>query len=509
MRVLYFLLTFLLILNWDLVAQSPYEFYLAPAFNTTKCEFTNDAIFFYGSTAIVKTDYFGNIIWSKYSNAFSRLIIKDESVYASDGINIYKFDTAGNAIWKKNFSAPVNPVNVNSNVISDFIYDGRKLFLSVKQLSSQIPFDPITQAIITLDTSGNIINAVSDTAFPLLESRIGSGSLKGGGWLALYDLSGMAHGSSLVRIDSSGNFLQTGSTLEFGGAITEIQEIIPMADSTYFVVCNENGPSASFTAAKIREDGSIVWTNNYRVDVTPTHAYYFTSDSLNNIYILGYATLRWDFIPIAIKLNSSGDVVISKSWSYSSYGSGKITFGNGNAYFFNGMHFKDNSIYCIGALTSIGSSTAILAFDTLFNNSCYTPDSNINLNKSIGGGWGFIPAPLPQFPYTALNSIFNISSSNLPVKHDLCILLKSENNFSPKEFVSVSPNPFISSLLIEFARPSKEKGELKIINALGEVLIKKELFLENQTLNLQEIPSGIYFFVLQTDKKNFTQKIVK
>jgi hypothetical protein len=363
-----FLFFFKILFVCQLNAQS--DFYFDNSLNALKCEFTNDAIYFYGGSSLSKSDYAGNVAWTKSSVAFSRLIIKGDVIYSTDGINIYKLDTSGNGIWVKNFSVPMNPANPFGNSISDILFDGERIFVSINQCPSMIPFDPITQAQILLDTAGNILNVVCDTNFVLTQSRIGKGSLKNGGWLALYDLSGSAHGSIVARIDSNGNFLQSASSINFSGIIAEIQEIIPMADSTYLIVCNENGPYAQFTCAKVTESGNIIWSSTYRVEVAHTHAYYFTSDSLNNIYILGYASLGWDFIPILIKLSSTGDVLISRSWSYANYGTGKIDFGHGNNYFYNGMYFRNNLIYCVGTL--LPNKTSILVFDTLLQNSCYT-----------------------------------------------------------------------------------------------------------------------------------------
>src|SRR5436190_8855817 len=66
------------------------EFYFSLNLNLTRCNFTSDAIYLYGGNSLVKTDYSGNIIWSKSSSAaFSNLITSGNMIFGIDGLNIF------------------------------------------------------------------------------------------------------------------------------------------------------------------------------------------------------------------------------------------------------------------------------------------------------------------------------------------------------------------------------------------------------------------------------------
>jgi hypothetical protein len=75
--------------------------------------------------------------------------------------------------------------------------------------------------------------------------------------------------------------------------------------------------------------------------------------------------------------------------------------------------------------------------------------------------------------------------------------------------ISLTPNPFEAELTIQFSTQQNEAAHLSIFNCIGEVMVNKEMQLQDQTLNLTLLPQGIYLVTVQTENKIFTEKVIK
>jgi len=113
---------------------------------------------------------------------------------------------------------------------------------------------------------------------------------------------------------------------------------------------------------------------------------------------------------------------------------------------------------------------------------------------------------LPSFYIPGL--ITKLNSTNIPtsVEDELAI---------PEEIILSQnyPNPFNPSTTIKFSLPSSGYAALRIYNALGEevaVLLNKELTTGNYEVewNASNVPSGVYFYHLQTEGFVETKKML-
>jgi PKD repeat protein len=75
--------------------------------------------------------------------------------------------------------------------------------------------------------------------------------------------------------------------------------------------------------------------------------------------------------------------------------------------------------------------------------------------------------------------------------------------------LSLSPNPFSTQLNLRFQIPQNSTAILKIINSIGESMVEKEIKLEDQMVNLEAFPNGIYLLAILSGNEIFTQKILK
>ena len=95
------------------------------------------------------------------------------------------------------------------------------------------------------------------------------------------------------------------------------------------------------------------------------------------------------------------------------------------------------------------------------------------------------------------------------------ILNAKEDEIIPNKFALLQnyPNPFNPSTKIKFQIPQNEKIKLSVINSLGVVvenILSKELKAGNYEINFdgKNLPSGIYFYTLETSKNKITKKMV-
>ena len=113
---------------------------------------------------------------------------------------------------------------------------------------------------------------------------------------------------------------------------------------------------------------------------------------------------------------------------------------------------------------------------------------------------------LPSFYIPGL--ITKLNKTNIPVSVEEELSIPDEISLSQNY-----PNPFNPSTTIKFSLPSSGNAILKIYNALGEqvaVLMDNELTTGTYEVewNASGLPSGIYFYHLQTEGFVETKKMI-
>jgi bilirubin oxidase len=83
------------------------------------------------------------------------------------------------------------------------------------------------------------------------------------------------------------------------------------------------------------------------------------------------------------------------------------------------------------------------------------------------------------------------------------ISVKIKNNFT------LFPNPVSNILTINFQDAIK-LAEMKVLNVLGEIVLLKQISnTATATLDVGQLTNGLYFIQINTDKNQFTKKIIK
>jgi hypothetical protein len=76
--------------------------------------------------------------------------------------------------------------------------------------------------------------------------------------------------------------------------------------------------------------------------------------------------------------------------------------------------------------------------------------------------------------------------------------------------ISSYPNPFNNSVTITSNNGSKVIGRsLKMYNTTGKLIISQIIQSQTTTVNTGNLPSGVYFFHIESEDGNFVYKMVK
>ena len=92
----------------------------------------------------------------------------------------------------------------------------------------------------------------------------------------------------------------------------------------------------------------------------------------------------------------------------------------------------------------------------------------------------------------------------------LSVTFPANINWADKPLnVNVYPNPTTSALTIELSAFATDKLQGEISNVLGQTISTFNITQQNKTLDVSQLPSGIYFIKIQGDGYNGTTKFVK
>jgi len=154
--------------------------------------------------------------------------------------------------------------------------------------------------------------------------------------------------------------------------------------------------------------------------------------------------------------------------------------------------------------------------------SCSAPNCLFNGGAQYCGNITGIPNQVGVFQITILVTVRVLTflgESQLPVQFpgytfnvSSCIPSSTPDNEYSFNLGSVTPNPANQTARIPFELPNNERVELSVVNMVGEQLISKSVTGkrgENSiTLDLADLPSGIYLYTMQSGSHRSTRKLV-
>lgn len=81
------------------------------------------------------------------------------------------------------------------------------------------------------------------------------------------------------------------------------------------------------------------------------------------------------------------------------------------------------------------------------------------------------------------------------------------NDFSSDNGIKIYPNPFKDNVFVTFN--DVVEAELRVLDINGRLLKNQKLNSAQNTINMNDLPSGLYFFQITSDAKTTVQKIIK
>ncbi len=165
------------------------------------------------------------------------------------------------------------------------------------------------------------------------------------------------------------------------------------------------------------------------------------------------------------------------------------------------------TVYALPSLTVTTSNTMICIAETATLNvsgaNTYTWSTGSN-NTTITAS----PTITTNYTVTGTNADGCLGTSVLTQSVSACTGIAFLNNSSFQ--INIYPNPIGEVVSFELVSLEFENLEVRIKNLLGEEIKTEKIYLSQQSINVSEIRSGIYFleFILN-DKNLVTKKIIK
>ena len=504
-----------LFLNDTLKAQTPPSFVLS-GFSSNLVQFTENNIYFNGLSGLVKTDYSGNVIWAKPYVGW-RMVVEDDVIYTWDYRNVYKLDTIVNYIWSKEIPYRMCSMWTDTSWIQDVIVDHNRIYVSTLQCPPQGSVDHCKVGVITMDTSGTVVNAWCDPygLYSIWGVNTGCKSSSRGAFLSWKTTTGIFDQSFIARLDSSGNFDFFSQVQDyFYGDYNEVAGILPLPDSTYFIINNVTPimtwPNMKTIVARMNENGTVIWQKEFR-SASTGYQYlqfiYATTDGFGNIYIIG--VVNEDSFCI-IKIDLYGNQLFSKLWKYPSPSLGTLHFPNYISNI-NQMHYKDGNLYCYARNGALNES-AILVFDTAFSISCYLPDTIYadSIFNSIPTQRTFT-----QFPTSSVV----LTSDSLPMGTAIvpnviypCTQVQISEFPSLDQSLIVWPNPVFNEMHLKFTSGNDEMQQhfrFMLCNSMGAIVFEDEITSHEKSIDMDAFPAGLYFIIYFNKYEHRLKPILK
>ncbi len=443
----------------------------------------------------INTDASGNVYVTGYfqstSISFSTTTLTNTAF--STNIFVVKYDASGNLVWAKTTSGgnAVRGRSISSDASGNVYVTGEfgtsTLTVGTSTLTSSGILDIL---VIKYDVAGNVLwakgaggsqndygNGISVdgtgnvfvTGYFISNSiTCGTNTLTNSGandlFLIQYDASGNVQWAK--RAGGSGNDVSNSVSAESGGNayITGSFESTISIGTTTLVNAGFAGSTDIFIA-KYDGTGNVLWAKSIGANSNDV-GYSITTHTSGNVYVTG----SFFSFPIVIgttTLTNSGsdDIFIAK---YDGLGNSLWAKGTGGASF--------------DVSTSISVDAAGNAHVTGYFNSNSVPFGGTNLIKTGGNIMLFV------------------------AKLDNVITGITNENNSNTEF-NIYPNP--SNGLFEIGIKENSISSLKITNLLGQIVFQQELNSVKESINLQNLESGVYnLSLILKDKIMFNKKLI-
>jgi|WetSurMetagenome_2_1015567.scaffolds.fasta_scaffold19941_2 photosystem II stability/assembly factor-like uncharacterized protein len=503
--------------------------------------------------SILRVDSQGNLIWAKNFGGYEADELRGISITADGGalvsgytasfgagskdVNVIKFNSNGNVQWAKTFGSLYEDFNT-SNIIAS---DGNIILSGAIDISGSYSIRP---TLIKLDTLGNILFAkyfsgyIEDWARDIIETP-------DGGFLITGETKSYGLGGSqdiyLIKTNSIGDVEWAKS---YGGIGSETgYSVVMSSDGNYIIGGYTNsfgfGGYDAFLM-KVDLNGSVDWfktyggyTNDYAIDVVETPDYGYALTGLRSSNTLGGEDVY------LLKTDANGH----SSCAFGTFNPNVFTISNLQSISLNLSTMSTTSVSNLTLTTITPNSvenTSCATIPVELKSFSYELQKNdvvlnwLTVTETNNSGFkifrdeteiGFVPGAGTTAEYRE----YSFKDENLKTGNYLYALIqidfdgtnkeigKLEVNVDniPSEFLLEQnyPNPFNPMTKIQYSIPQNVFVILSVYNSLGEKVAlleegMKEAGFYTSNFNGSNLPSGIYFYTLSTDKFISTKKMI-
>ena len=86
---------------------------------------------------------------------------------------------------------------------------------------------------------------------------------------------------------------------------------------------------------------------------------------------------------------------------------------------------------------------------------------------------------------------------------------REAKNIDDTEFITLGPNPTGGLVTIQITKPSRIPSTLHLLSIHDELLLTKDIVMEQSTVDITYYPKGVYIFCLKNGNNVFVKKILK
>lgn len=283
-------------------------------------------------------------------------------------------------------------------------------------------------------------------------------------------------------------------------------------------------PGTGLRDFEVQNDGKIIISGEQSISVSPyinlIFRRYNTNNTIDSTFNVGGSNADSNIADIEIqsdnkimicgwfnsfngqnraclaRLNSNGTLDTTfNSYNFTSYSIFKVKTLNDGKYIITGsFNFYDGqSSNKIAKLNNDGTIDTGFTIGTAANDSIWATEIQNDGKIIIGGDF----------------TLFNTISKNRIARLGNTILSTNENSNENSEII-VYPNPAQDIIFIENSHSSLLLTSLKLSNSIGQELKSyKSTEIQNNSINLKELPNAIYYLQITTNGKIITKKIIK
>ncbi|MCB0843253.1 MAG: T9SS type A sorting domain-containing protein [Bacteroidetes bacterium] len=406
-----------------------------------------------------------------------------------EGGSVFKLDTAGNIIWHLMYEE-----DHDDRVLDIFEEADSSLMIFIREGVTNRPTKIvhaakdgtiISQRTYTFDTSNGLLAnvVISDENEQYYFS--GAGNFQGSSeayvcavdntnllWFKRYKIGGRDVG-------------------QFASAYNPYDQTIILGGSIKDTV----GIFVNFWLLKTDLQGNVIWSKEYGGDLGYTEDVSVIKPlSDGNIMVFGRAFSDQGSQGFAMKLDAQGN----KLW-VRGYNPTSPTVGIGDVFSFpdGRMLINANSGQEIFLMTTTADAVNACSISDVSLNvaALSVEDSSYALNSAHPGIVEFIP-PLDTFDISIDDSL-------------LCEASVGIEEFRVQK-LEIYPNPVNDQLTVVLPENINSKLECRIIDATGRTIIPNIIQNSGElNLNVSDLPAGIYWILLNVDRKVFSQKFVR